>query len=143
MPDILHDLLIGAPRPDVFRAITTPAGLDAWWSLDSEGLAQPGSEWRLGFGPGFEWRARVTRCVPDSEFEWEITRADADWTGTQVRFHLRDDGAGTALRFEHTGWPAVNDHFRTSSCCWAMYLRLLRKLLEDGTVVPYGRRLDA
>jgi uncharacterized protein YndB with AHSA1/START domain len=143
MPDILLDLPIRAPRAKVFRALSTPAGLDAWWTLASEGEAREGAEWRLDFGPDFQWRARVACCVPDSAFEWEITAADADWTGTRVAFRLRDQDGGTALRFEHRGWPAVNDHYRTSACCWALYLRLLRKFLEAGTVVPYERRLDA
>lgn len=143
MPDILHDLVIRAPRPAVFAALSTPAGLDAWWTLDAEGEAREGAGWRLGFGPEFQWKAKVSRCVPDSDFEWVLTAADADWTGTQVGFRLRDRDGGTALRFEHRGWPAINDHYRTSACCWAMYLRLLRKFLEEGSVVPYEARLDA
>ncbi len=143
MPDILHDLFIRAPRPDVFRALSTPAGLNAWWTLDSEGEAAEGSVWRLGFGPDYRWAARVVRCVPEAEFEWEITSADEDWTGTRVGFRLRNEGGGTALRFEHRGWAGINDHYRTSACCWAMYLRLLRKFIEEGTVVPYEGRLEA
>jgi hypothetical protein len=29
-----------------------------------------------------------------------------------------------------------------SSYCWAMYLRLLRRNVEAGEVVPYAQRLD-
>lgn len=36
----------------------------------------------------------------------------------------------------------ANDHFRTSSCCWAQYLRILRRFLEHGERVPYAERLD-
>ena len=48
----------------------------------------------------------------------------------------------TQLRFAHLGWPQVNEHYRVSSFCWAMYLRLLRRHLEAGELVPYERRLE-
>jgi hypothetical protein len=45
--------------------------------------------------------------------------------------------------FAHRGWPEANDHYRTSSFCWAMYLRLMKRHLETGEQVPYAIRLDA
>jgi hypothetical protein len=36
----------------------------------------------------------------------------------------------------------VSAHYRTSSFCWAMYLRLLKRYVEHGEVVPYEKRLD-
>jgi hypothetical protein len=41
-----------------------------------------------------------------------------------------------------TGWPVDNEHWRISCYCWAMYLRLLRRYLEHGEIVPYERRLE-
>jgi uncharacterized protein YndB with AHSA1/START domain len=142
MADILHDLVIAAPPAAVFRALSTPAGLDAWWTLDSEGEGRPGSEWRFGFGPGFQWRGRVTGFRADSLMAWRITEADADWTGTTVALELAPSGGGTQIHFAHTGWAAANAHFRTSSYCWAMYLRILRRVAEGGPAVPYDARLN-
>jgi uncharacterized protein YndB with AHSA1/START domain len=142
MTDILHDLPIRAEARRVFEAVSSPAGLDRWWTLSSAGEPAPGAEYALDFGPQYRWRARVTRSVPDAEFELELTKADADWTGTRVGFQLeRRDGA-TWLRFRHTGWREANEHCRISSNCWAMYLRILRRYLEHGETVPYGMRLD-
>jgi hypothetical protein len=47
------------------------------------------------------------------------------------------------VRFAHRGWPDESDHYRTSSFCWAMYLRLLSRALEFGEFVPYDDRLRA
>jgi hypothetical protein len=44
--------------------------------------------------------------------------------------------------FRHTGWAEPNEHFRISNHCWAMYLRILRRYLEYGEIVPYEQRLD-
>ncbi len=51
-------------------------------------------------------------------------------------------GEVTQVRFEHTGWPVANDHYRISNYCWAMYLRLLKRYVEAGEVVPYEKRLS-
>jgi uncharacterized protein YndB with AHSA1/START domain len=142
MPDILQDLPINATAAEVFAAVSTPDGLDSWWTKRSAGTPREGDEYELGFGPEYDWRARVTRSVPDAEFELELTRADADWTGTRVGFHLERRGQMTWLQFHHTGWPSANEHYRISSHCWAMYLRVLRRSLEAGEAVPYERRLE-
>jgi hypothetical protein len=66
-----------------------------------------------------------------------------DWEGSRVRFELSSPSpASTQLRFAHLGWPAATEHYRVSSYCWAMYLRLLRRHVETGEVVPYEQRLD-
>jgi uncharacterized protein YndB with AHSA1/START domain len=144
MPQILHDLPIGATRERVFEAIATPAGLDRWWTLRSEGVPEVGAEYEFFFSAGYDWRGRVVRAEAATLIEWEITRADADWTGTRVSLTLseRPDGV-TWVRFAHAGWREENEHFRVSSNCWAQYLRLLRRWLEAGEEVPYDLRLDA
>lgn len=143
MPDIVHDFPIKAAPDRVFGALTTPAGLDSWWTARSNGTPAVGAEYELWFGADYDWRGRVTRCDPDAEFELEMTRADADWTGTRVGFRVEPRGDSTWVRFWHTGWPDANEHYRVSCTCWAMYLRLMRRSLEYGEHVPYEQRLDA
>jgi uncharacterized protein YndB with AHSA1/START domain len=143
VPDIHHELPIDAPADRVFPAFITPDGLDVWWTKSSAGQPVVGGEYRLGFGPGYTWHARVTRLRPDSEFELELTEADRDWTGTRVGVQLEPRNGRTYVRFHHTGWPDDNEHYRVSCTCWAMYLRLLRRFIERGEQVPYEDRLDA
>lgn len=54
-----------------------------------------------------------------------------------------DGEPATRVRFYRTGWPTQNEHWRISCYCWAMYLRLLRRYLENGETVPYEQRLEA
>lgn len=142
MADIHHDFYITAPGDAVFDAVGTPIGLDAWWTNRCSGTPDVGSVYELDFGPECRWSVVVIRCEPAREFEMEFTRADDDWLNSRVRFSLDDRGGRTHVRFSHTGWPEINDHFRTSSFCWAMYLRLLKRYVEFGEVVPYERRLE-
>ena len=142
MPDIVHDLPIKAPLDRVFQAVSTPQGLDCWWTERSAGRPVVGAEFELWFAPDYDWRAEVTRCVPGSEFELRMVRADGDWIDTRVGFRLEDREGTIWVRFYHTGWPSPNEHYRISCNCWALYLRILRRYLEHGETVPYERRLE-
>lgn len=142
MADILHDFGIGTAPARVCGAVTHPEGLDQWWTKRSAGEPVLGAEYELWFGPEHDWRATVTRCVPDVEFELEFVRADADWVGTRVGFELESAKSGTQVRFHHSAWPEPTEHYRISSYCWAMYLRVLKRHLEHGEEVAYEGRLD-
>lgn len=143
MADILQDFPIAAPAAKVFAAVAYPEGLDEWWSISSSGTPAVGNEYALDFGPEYQWKARVVACVPDREFELELTTAMADWMHSRVRFELEDRGHDTWVRFSHRGWADADEHYRISAHCWAMYLRLLRRYLEHGERVPYEQRLSA
>ncbi|MDT4968416.1 MAG: hypothetical protein QOJ64_3153 [Acidobacteriota bacterium] len=143
MPDVIFDFPINAPRARVFQAVATPEGLDSRWTKRSSGEPTANSEYVLWFGPEYDWRAVVSRVTPDAEFELQLTSAQEDSLGTRVGFVLEESGRGTKVRFHHLGWPEENDHYRSSSYCWAMYLRLLVRCVERGDVVDYDHRLEA
>ncbi len=133
---------VDAPPDRVFPAISDPSGLDEWWSAESSGRAAAGELYHLGFGPGYDWVARVTECAVPSLFELEFVAADSDWTGTVVRFDLAPEGRGTLVEFSHRGWAEANEHFTTSAFCWAMYLRIMKRFVEAGERVAYADRLN-
>jgi uncharacterized protein YndB with AHSA1/START domain len=143
MADIIHEFSVKSPQEMVYEMFTTPGGLDRWWTKESSGEAKLGATYRLYFGPGYDWRAKVTECAPGLAFELQMTDAHEDWVGTKVGCKLSKEGqAGTRVFFYHTGWPTGNEHWRLSNFCWAMYLRILRRSLEYGDFVPYEKRLD-
>jgi hypothetical protein len=127
----------------VFETIATPVGLDSWWTKRSTGEPNLGAEYGLWFGPQYDWRARVSKCIDGSCFELEMTSAHEDWMGTRIGFELEDNAGTTSARFYHTGWPSQNEHWRISCYCWAMYLRVMRRYVEHGEFVPYDQRLEA
>ncbi len=112
MPDILHDFLIAVPPATVFRAISTSAGLDRWWTKTSADGANVGDRLDIGFGPEYAWRARVLVSDPPRAYEIEMEHADVDWKGTRIAFQLDPAQNGTQVRFRHAGWQAANDHYR-------------------------------
>lgn len=142
MTDILHDFPIKASAAKVFAAVSTPAGLDEWWTRGSTGEPRVGAEYELFFGEPYRWRATVTACVPGEHIAFTIRDSDPDWAGTTISIRLREADGKTHVQFAHTGWPEPNAHYRTSNCCWAAYLRILRRYVEHGERVPYAQRLD-
>lgn len=122
---------------------TTPEGLDKWWTKSSTADPRETGEYTLYFGPEYNWRGKVTSYAPPRNFELQMTDAHPDWMGTRVGCELSPEGsAATRVRFHHTGWPEQNEHWRFSCYCWAMYLRILKRNLENGESVEYERRLD-
>ena len=141
MADILQDFPIAVPPARVYQAVSTPAGLDTWWTKRSAGEPVAGRSYELHFGDGYDWRAVVTQARGPELFELRLTRSDRDWDNTLVGFELEGASGGTQVRFYHRGWPETNEHYRISCHCWALYLRVLRRHLEFGESVPYEQRL--
>ncbi len=144
MADLFYDLTIRARREHVFELVSTPAGLNAWWTLDCAGLPAAGQRYTFDFGPGYRWQGEVVACETPRLVEWVFKDADPDWLGTCLRIALfiGDHEGYTTVRFAHTGWPSRNAHCRVSSYCWAMYLRQLKRVAEHHRPVPYEQRLD-
>jgi len=142
MPDIKHSLQIKTSIERVFDGISTPKGLDIWWTKSSAGIPQEGEEYSLFFGPSYEWRAHVFTCNPNRKFELKLSNANEIWTGTIVGFKLAEGDGFTQLDFYHSGWRDEVENYRVSSYCWAMYLRILKRYLEHGETVPYEKRLE-
>jgi uncharacterized protein YndB with AHSA1/START domain len=142
MPDIFHTFPINSAIEKVFEAISTPEGLDKWWTEKSSGNVGMGETFLLHFGPEYNWTALISRLKTWSEFEITMISADEDWTGSKVGFMLKANNNATEVQFYHTGWKTDNAHYRISNYCWAMYLRILKRNLELGEFVPYADRLS-
>jgi len=51
MVDIVQNFPIKAPPDRVYQAVSTPAGLDCWWTKSSSGTPVEGAEYELGLSP--------------------------------------------------------------------------------------------
>ena len=142
MADIIMQFPVKAPAARVFEAVSTPNGLDTWWTKRSTGEPKLGATYGLHFGPGYDWQARVTKCAAPREFELQMGASHEDWENTRVNVQLSEKSGTTMVQFSHTGWPSANAHWRTSVYCWAMYLRIMSRHIEHGESVPYEKRLS-
>jgi len=140
--NIVHLLQINSSIESVFEVISTPRGMSKWWTSNATGHPELGALLELEFTEDIRWQAQVTQMVAPHEFEITLTRCDEDWMDSIVGFLLSKTANGVSVRFYHNGWEKANDHYYTSCYCWAMYLRLMKRYLEYGEIVPYHQRLS-
>lgn len=142
MADIFHYFPINASPEKVFENISTPKGIDNWWSLEAKGTTGLREVYEFFFGEDYHWAGVISKYNPCTEFELTMTKSDNDWDGSKVGFKLIDKITYTQVEFYHTGWPEANEHYRISNYCWAMYLRILKRFIEHDEFVPYELRLE-
>ncbi|MBK8954157.1 MAG: SRPBCC domain-containing protein [Saprospiraceae bacterium] len=140
MPDILHAFFIQAPIEKVFQSVSEPSGLDQWWTQACHGKADLDEEFEFIFSPACIWKGKIIEYDPPYRIEWLMTDAQEDWLKTQVGLQLKSAKNGTEIEFVHSHWKEANKHFRISSYCWAIYLRVLKLYLEKGVETPYEER---
>lgn len=143
MPDIIHLFPVNASPAKVYDTVSSPEGLDQWWTLKSEGRPSRNADYHLYFSEAYSWRAIVAEAKAPNCFELKLTQAEDDWLGSRVRFDIEPKDNMSLVSFRHIGWREENEHFRTSCYCWAMYLRIMKRYIEFGEQVEYGKRLDA
>lgn len=142
MPNVYHDFPVNGSLEAVYRCISTPEGLSTWWSKSAKGDPGIGNTYEFDFGPGYQWEAEIREYLPNQVFVLRMTLSDTDWDRTTVSFTLEPKGESVMLHFAHEGWPENNSHYRSSSYCWAMYLRCLKRYVEKGIKLDYEKRLD-
>ena len=142
MHTLNHYFQINSPIDKVFEAFSTPGGLNTWWTQECEGTPKLNEVYRMYFGPDYDWKAKVTVCDPPMKFEIRMIEADEEWTNNIVGADFSEKDNVTAVRFYNSGWENDSEHFRISTYCWAMYLRLLKRYVEFGEVVEYEKRLE-
>jgi len=143
MVDILHRVGITASRDAVYRALTTPEGLAAWWTDDARGDGTPGGvlEFRFDLGTdepgGFDMK--VLEAQPAERVVWEVIDGPEEWIGTRISWDLRTEGDFTIVLFAHEGWREPVEFMHHCSTKWATFLMSMKSLLEAGTGAPAPR----
>ncbi len=131
MVDILHRVGVLAPLDDVYATLTTIDGLAGWWTEDTSGDADLGGVITFRFGDsGIDLRVvehETGRCVV-----WDVVGEAGDWTGTRIRFDLKEEDGHTVILFSHLGWQQPVEFMHHCSTKWAMFLISLKKLVETG-----------
>ncbi|MGD9991487.1 SRPBCC family protein [Pseudonocardia sp.] len=139
-----HEIWIEAPRKDVYAALTTRDGLDAWWGRVVAAEPVVGAVVEFDHGFGVPLRMRIVDLVDGERVEWEClggvddpANPASDWGGTRLSFDLttvaRADLAPpldayvvadefTVLRFAHAGWARDARWFAFCSTAWALTL---------------------
>lgn len=144
---------VAAMPADVYEALSTRTGLDAWWGPVVE-LTKDEIAFDHGLGEPLRWR--ILKSGPEGVV-WECTSHHAEpgnpaseWTGTRLEFTIGmardlpnpdwmaerlelDPDATTVIRLAHTGWPADAQWLGFCTKAWADTLQLLGQSVAEST----------
>jgi uncharacterized protein YndB with AHSA1/START domain len=158
MPNIRHNLLIGASAETIYNVITTEEGLSAWWTPDTRAKAVVNSVARFPFGDDYYKEMKISELNPFEQVKWHCIRGDAEWVGTNISFTLLSSNKknlmnsnpeilgqieqqiieeGTLLIFHHDDWKDYTPMFAECSYTWGQFLRSLKLLCETGKGRPF------
>lgn len=158
MPDIRHEVLIGAPAEKVYGAITTQEGLSRWWTPGAKAKAERGSVAHFDFGSDYFKEMKITELESAKQVRWTCVKGADEWVGTTISFELQGgdksallashpelkdqieqqrNGDGTLLVMHHDGWKEQSPMFGECNFTWAQFLRSLKLLCETGKGRPW------
>ncbi|MDI9311604.1 MAG: SRPBCC domain-containing protein [Limnohabitans sp.] len=140
MPTIYHDFWINTTIEKVFEAVSTPQGLNNWWTKRCSGKCELKSEYNLYFTDEYDWLAEITKLVQNESIEFKMTKATPEWLSTSFGFVLKKENNATKVEFYHKDWSEVTQEYRVTSFCWADLLRQLKQYLEKGIITPFEER---
>lgn len=138
MADILHNLIIKAPKEKVFKAITEQEGLAGWWTADVKAEPKVDSIAEFNFGDNYHNEMRITYLKPNKKVEWECIQGDEEWVGTTFTFELEDRDDHVVLRFGHKDWRKATDFFASCNYNWGRYMASLKDFCETGVGDPFA-----
>lgn len=138
---IKAEIEVAAPPDRVFRSLTDPAELEAWWGSDEMYRT---TEWTIDLRPGGKWStvalgADGSRMTVDGEYlevdpprrlvhtwrpSWD------DYAETTVRYDLVPTATGTRVLVTHTGFGARAEQAAGTGEGWTRVLEWLGRFAE-------------
>jgi uncharacterized protein YndB with AHSA1/START domain len=160
MPNIHHELLIGATAEKIYDAITSQEGLSAWWTPGANAKCELDSVARFPFGKEYFKEMKILELKSSEQVKWICITGVEEWMGTTIFFKLQPGDKrtllnshpevhdqlyqqnenfdkGTLLIFHHDGWKEYTPMFAECSYTWGQFLRSLKLFCETGQGRPW------
>jgi len=146
MKNYQSDILLTAPAPTVYEALTTQRGIRGWWTTSSEVGTAVGDRITIRFGSNFKVMC-IEGLRPEAEVRWRVIDAHLnvpgltrtkEWIGTTITFRLEPQSAAvTRLHMEHVGLTPQVECYALCSQGWIQFLGSLKSYVETGAGTPY------
>jgi uncharacterized protein YndB with AHSA1/START domain len=158
MPNIRHEILIGASAEEVYHAVSSQESLSAWWTPGTKIKAEVNSIAYFGFGPEYVKQMKITELVAFEKVKWFCIAGAEEWIGTTITFelhpgnkesllnthpelrdqlHQEKSDKGTLLVFCHDDWRRYTSMFAECNYTWARFLWSLKLFCETGKGLPW------
>ncbi len=138
MPEIRHEINIQAPPQKVYEALTTQAGLQSWWTSDTEAVPEVGSTAVFGFfNRTTIFRMRIDELTPAERVKWSCEGDIDEWIGTEIQFDLKpDEEARSSVHFQHKNWHSTEGIYAQCNTTWGNLMFRLKAFAEGKNPGP-------
>jgi len=147
------EVWLAAPPARVFRALTTPELLEAWWGDEAVYTTH---DWQLDAHEGAPWRCEVRlangrrhhiaghvlEVVPERRLRLSWRPSWGGLAATEVRFELDAHDGGTRLVLHHSGFRPDFSGLETHRVGWPWVLGWLVRRFPGRTVAFTGEDMD-
>lgn len=124
--------------PSVYKAITTPEGIQGWWTTDCDVSTEIGGKHSFRFERMLFNSMEVTKLEPFKKVQWKCVEGWNEWQGTDVIFTLSEnEDRGTDLLFEHKGLTPSLKCYKMCSQGWNKTLKSLKNYVDMGRGNPH------
>ncbi|HEY3744070.1 MAG TPA: SRPBCC domain-containing protein [Bryobacteraceae bacterium] len=137
---LIFEVLIPAPRADVWRAFTTSDGLSTWLTPGAITELRPGGEWTAHFPGGKTGGGTILSFIPEEEVVMSAMAPEkfptvrAERTTAKFQFESKGDSS-TLVRLTQTGWKSGkewDDAYAYLASGNAQLLETLKRRFVDG-----------
>jgi uncharacterized protein YndB with AHSA1/START domain len=140
MAEIRHLISIEAAPRDVYAAVATPTGLQAWWTADSATDDKVGGAAEFGFDKrGAVFRMKIEALDPPRKVVWKCLGDNPEWVGTTLTWSIEPEDNGSLLRFTQGGWRNMTDMVATCNSTWGELMYRLKAYVEGKNPGPHWR----
>jgi uncharacterized protein YndB with AHSA1/START domain len=135
MQDVLFRFEVAAAPASVIEALTTTAGIEAFWTTQADVPSEVGKSLTLGFAEAPAPFDLVLDESTDRAVVWRTETFPPHWVGTTVRWDVEPAGAGAMVRFRH-GPFSDEDEAGMVAFTWGQIVVQLKALAETGKATP-------
>jgi uncharacterized protein YndB with AHSA1/START domain len=137
MTTLFHKVAVHAQQTAVFDALTTSAGLKAWYAADIQGNLGKGGEFTVSSSEHESFTWKVVELISDTSIQWRCLLGPKEAIGTVVTFKLSETGEGkTSVECEHSGHPISGKALESCNTFWGILLGHLKSYVETSNAVP-------
>ena len=130
MSEVIKSVIIQAPLDQVWTALTAADSIASWIGGPVKSDLRPGGKYAY-FGGETTGRYTVVEPPHRLEYTWRQSEWPAEWSDSSVKWELKPDKEGTAVRLVHEHFP--NESERSGHAeGWDLYwLEPMKEWLED------------
>ena len=131
-----HRIRIQVESHNVYEAIATKRGLEAWFTPQIQGEVTPGETAVFRHVGCEKTRWRFIAMDPGKSSCWECVEGPGAVVGTSVLFTLTGEGPTTVVQCVHDCWPEEDAAFSTCNTLWGILMGRLKDYAESGKTQP-------